>query len=63
MAVDVSKPDVYCPKEGRRVPVWWCLGSFVQQKEMCPELISARVDFGRNFAGIDCRPKRKERGE
>jgi hypothetical protein len=55
VSADVSKPDVYCPKEGRRVPIWWCLGSFVQQKKRCPELIEARVDFRENRAEVRCR--------
>ncbi|MBA7618739.1 hypothetical protein ES703_26071 [subsurface metagenome] len=54
-----SKPDVYCPKEKKRVPIWWCLGSFVQGKEQCPELIEAKVDFGENRAEVRC----KARGE
>ncbi|GAI51848.1 unnamed protein product, partial [marine sediment metagenome] len=38
-------------------PFWWCLGSFVQGKEQCPELIEARVDFwseelSRGFSGV-----------
>jgi hypothetical protein len=55
---DVSKPDVYCPRERRRVPIWWCLGSLVQRKEPCPELIEARVDFPENRAEVGCKVRR-----
>lgn len=24
----VEAPKVYCPKENRDVPIWWCTGSF-----------------------------------
>jgi hypothetical protein len=50
--VDVSKPDAYCP-EHRRVPVWWCSESYIQQKETCPELVEAKADFGKNEAKSD----------
>ena len=60
MVADVSKPDVYCPKEGRRIPVWWCLGSFVQGKERCPELVAAHVNFKKGEARVRCGPREKE---
>lgn len=52
-----SKPDIYCPKEKKRVPIWWCLGSYVQQKEQCPELIEAEVNFPENRAEVRCGAK------
>ena len=52
--MDVSKPDVYCPKENKRVPVWWCIGSFVQQKERCPHLVEIKVDYGEMKAWRRC---------
>lgn len=55
----MSKPDVYCPKERKWVPVWWCLGSLVQGKEQCPELIEAKVDFDKNKAEIRCEEMEK----
>lgn len=55
MKVDVSKPDVYCPKEKKRVPIWWCLGSLVQGRETCPELVEARVNFPENRAEVRCK--------
>ena len=54
VAVDVSKPDVYCPRENRRVPIWWCLGSFVKKRAPCPFLVEARVDYGTMKAKVKC---------
>lgn len=34
---------VYCPKEKKDVPVWYCTGSFWQGREPCPELIEATI--------------------
>jgi hypothetical protein len=50
--------SVYFPKERKRVPVWHCLGSFVREKEACPELISAEV--GKSRAVVRCRLAAKE---
>lgn len=36
-------PLVYCPKEGKKVPVWYCLGSFTQKRGKCPHLIRATI--------------------
>ena len=36
-------PKVFCPKEGKKVPIWYCLGSFIQQREQCEHLIEAEV--------------------
>jgi len=46
---------VYCPKEKRKVPVWWCLGSYVKAKKQCPELLTAQVDYGKNKAWVKCK--------
>lgn len=49
-------PKVFCPKEGKKVPVWHCLGSFMQQREQCEQLIEAEVK-GTEEAKVKCRSK------
>ena len=39
-------PTVYCPKEKKAVPVWYCLGSWTQNRQQCPDLIKATVHGG-----------------
>ena len=61
-------PEVYCPKERKKVPIWWCLGSFMQQRPMCPELLEATVKITEDYAEVKCKaqkPKenRKEQEE
>ncbi len=51
----VEAPKVHCPKEGRKVPIWWCLGSFVQQRMKCSELLEATVKIAENFAEVKCK--------
>jgi len=34
---------VLCPKEGKPIPVWRCLGSFSRKKDPCPHLEEAIV--------------------
>jgi len=53
-------PKVYCPKEDRMVPIWWCLGSFVQQRYPCPELLEANVDFSKDYAEVKCKAQKEE---
>ena len=53
----VEAPKLYCPLEGREVPVWWCVGSFVQGKAACKELIEATVDINKDFSDVKCRPR------
>ena len=48
-------PEVYCPKEKRDVPIWWCLGSFVQQRYPCPELLEATVKIAEDYAEVKCK--------
>ena len=36
-------PTIYCLKEMRRVPIWYCLGSITQSREPCPHLLNATV--------------------
>jgi len=53
----VEAPKLYCPLEGREVPVWWCVGSFVQGKAVCNEFIDATVKIAEDFADVNCRPR------
>lgn len=32
---------VYCPKDKRKVPIWFCLGNITQHIETCPYLVRA----------------------
>ncbi|MBU0778122.1 hypothetical protein KKF82_07675 [Patescibacteria group bacterium] len=54
----VEAPEVYCPKENRKVPIWWCLGSFMQQRPMCPELLEATVKIAEGYAEVKCKAQR-----
>lgn len=47
-------PTVYCPKEKKDVPIWWCIGSFVQAKPTCPNCIEATVEGGKH-ATVKCK--------
>lgn len=57
----ISCPEVYCPKEGKKVPVWWCLGSFMQKKETCPNLIKATVIVAEDYAKVECNYKKDDK--
>ena len=35
-------PTVYCPKDGEQVPIWYCLGSLTQGREVCPTWLKQR---------------------
>ena len=54
-------PTVYCPKDKKKVPIWYCLGSFIQQRKQCENLISANVSVADDYAEVDCKLKRKKR--
>lgn len=47
-------PLVYCPKEKKKVPVWYCLGSLTQRRPKCPELIRAVIHGGER-AEVECK--------
>ena len=47
-------PTIYCPKEGKNVPIWYCLGSFTQGRTICPHLIKATVYGAERRAEIEC---------
>lgn len=48
-------PKVYCPKEKKKVPVWYCLGSFTQQRPTCQYWgRKATVDVSRDYAKVKC---------
>ncbi len=57
----VEVPKVYCPLKKMDVPVWWCLGSFVQQRYPCPELLEANVDFSKDYAKVKCKAQKEEK--
>jgi len=52
-------PTVFCPKEGKKVPIWYCLGSFIQQRKQCENLNGASVSVADNYAEVDCKLKKK----
>lgn len=57
-------PKVYCPKDKKKLPVWYCLGSFVQQREPCPYWTGkATVDVSKDFAEVECSYMKKEEEE
>jgi hypothetical protein len=51
-------PKVFCPKEGREVYVWVCIGSFVQQTKPCPYCLEATIYHGQK-AKVKCKWKRQ----
>ena len=52
-------PTVYCPKEKKDVPVWYCLGSFTQGREKCPHIIKATV-YGGETAEVKCSAQKNQ---
>jgi len=57
MKETVLAPDkwkVWCPKENKMVPIWYCLGSYVQQRKTCPDLIKGTV-FPDGRAKVKCK--------
>jgi len=48
-------PKVHCEKEDRLVPIWWCMGSFMQGKDPCPELLEVFYDGPNNTAKVKCK--------
>ena len=53
----VEAPKVYCPQEGRDIPIWGCLGSYTQGKAPCKELGTATVNIAEDFADVKCGPR------
>jgi len=49
-------PTVYCPKDGKKVPIWYCLGSLTQGREVCSYLVRATVHGGES-AEVECKWK------
>lgn len=39
-------PTVYCLKEEKEVPIWWCIGSLSHHREPCRHLVYAEVRNG-----------------
>jgi len=51
---DSEAPTVDCPKDGEKVPVWYCLGSLTQGRERCPYVVKATVHGG-EWAEVECK--------
>jgi len=47
-------PTVLCPKENKDVPVYHCLGSFIQQKPTCPHVIRVDLNFPQKEGTVTC---------
>jgi nitrite reductase/ring-hydroxylating ferredoxin subunit len=48
-------PKVYCPKDKKKVPVWYCIGSFFQKRKTCPHWTGkASIDVSKDFAKVEC---------
>ncbi len=47
-------PKVYCKKDKKYVPIWYCLGSAMQHRRPCPEIETARIDWKRDIAEVEC---------
>lgn len=47
-------PTVYCLKDGKKVPIWHCLGSLTQDRKLCPYLVKA-VIHGAQSAEVVCK--------
>jgi len=52
-------PSVHCPKDAKEVPVWYCLGSITQGRELCPYLVRAAVHGGES-AEVECKWEESE---
>ena len=52
-------PQIYCPLEEKRVPIWHCLGSLTQDRLKCENLIRARV-VGMKSATVECKKMQEE---
>ena len=55
-------PTVYCPKEQKEVPIWYCLGSFTHGRVKCSYLVSAVV-YGGESAEVECKGVPEQRSE
>jgi len=51
----IEAPKFYCPKDKKKVPVWYCLGSFTQNRAPCPYFAGeATVNVDKGFASVVC---------
>ncbi len=53
---EIKIPEVFCKKENTYVPIWYCLGSFMQSRPVCPHIEEAKVDFKKGYAVVKCDP-------
>ena len=54
---DILTPEIYCPEEGKKVPIWYCLGSYMQARPGCARLEEATVKISENFCEVKCKPR------
>jgi len=54
-------PMVFCPKEKKKVPIWHCAGSFMQQRETCSNMIQVTIYKGAKRAKVKCELKGEKR--
>jgi len=45
-------PTVFCPKDKKKVPIWFCTGSFTQKRKACHHTLEATVSA--NHAEVKC---------
>lgn len=45
---------VYCRKDKKDVPIWFCLGSFIQRRKPCPHMVEMKVDGPKKKAKVKC---------
>jgi len=51
----MSEITVYCEMEQKDVPIWWCLGSQMQGRKPCPNLLEMTVHPKQKKALVVCR--------
>ncbi|KKN13459.1 hypothetical protein LCGC14_1006240 [marine sediment metagenome] len=44
----MEAPKVFCKKENRDVPIWWCLGSFTQGRVKCVYSAGGEIHYGKS---------------
>ena len=55
--MEVKEIMVDCPKEGKKVPFWYCTGSFIQQRPACKHPEEAVINYRKGYAFVKCDPK------
>lgn len=57
MKPEKKVPEIYCPEEGKEVPIWFCLGSYAMMRRGCEHLEEATVKLAENFCDVKCKPR------